>query len=155
MPPTILLRGQDIALGALGPAVVLVTDGPHAWASNQVNSVVEELTRLRKTSHRERLIYVYVAGATTDIPDTAARKQSAPIAELFDECVGIHEGDGFRASLTRAIVTSISMFSATRVRPEIVASVSEAGARLSARLGQPATSIVDAIEAVRAAAHGK
>lgn len=156
-PPTltVLLRGADVSLGVLGPLVIVVTDGPRAWAQNQVKNVVGEVERLRKSTHRERLIYVYVAAASSDIPDQAARKASAPLGALFDECIGVHEGDGFRASLTRAVVTSISMLAPIRVRPEIVVTVEEAAQRLGPRVSLPSRVIYEAIEAVRSAAHSE
>lgn len=142
-----------MALGTLGPLVIAVTDGPQAFALDVIERSMAEMTRLRRTSHKSRFIYVYLAGETSKIPDQPAREKSAPIADLFDECVGIHEGSGFRGSLVRAVVTSIGMLTARRIRPTIVATIPEAAAALTERSGLSVADITAAIEAVRRAAH--
>jgi hypothetical protein len=150
----ILLRAPDMALGTLGPLVIAVTDGPQAFAPDTLTRSMAELSRLRRTSHKDRFVYVYLAGERSQVPDQAAREKAAPITELFDECVGIHEGSGFRGSLVRAVVTSIGLLTPRRVRPTIVATIAEASATLAPRTGIADDEISAAIEAVRRAAHG-
>lgn len=150
----IVFRGTDAALGVFGPLVIAVTDGPEAFRPEYAQRVLDEVGRLRRTTHAERLVYLYVAGERAGIPGTEVRDKLAKVGELMDACVGVHEGTGFRASAIRAVIAGITMLSRTRVRPQIVASIDEAAAQVTAThsdLGGR-MAVLEAIREVREAA---
>ncbi len=149
---SILLSRDGAALGTHGCLVVASTEGPESFRPARV--MVDEIARLRRTTHRDRLVYVYVAGERSGTPDADARKIASEVGLHVDAIYGVHEGAGFRASLIRGIVTGIAMISRQRVQPEIADSVRAASELLAMReptLGGP-REIASAIEAVREAA---
>lgn len=152
----ILFQGQDAAVGVFGPLVIAVTDGPESFRPEYARRVLEEVSRLRRTTHADRLIYLYVAGERSSLPEPEVRDTVAQVAEHFDACVGVHEGSGFKASAVRAVIAGITMLSRSRVRPEIVATIEQGVEALSVRhpdLGTRAE-LLSAVLEVRAAANG-
>ncbi len=152
----IVFCGNDAALGVFGPLVIAVTDGPESFRPEYVQRVLNEVSRLRRTTHANKLVYLYVAGERSTLPGADVRETAAKVADLFDACIGVHEGTGFRASALRAVIVGFTMLSRARVRPEIVATVDAAAAYAGARhpeLGG-ANAVLDAIREVRAAAAG-
>lgn len=150
----ILTSHPGASVGTYGPLVVAITDGPSAFVPSTVRSSIDEIARLRQTTHAERLIYVYVAGERSGFPSDEARKTASQLASLVDYCVGVHEGSGFRASAVRGVVVGISMLSSSKVRPEIVSTIGEAAAVLVARFPDlgPEGDVRRAIEQIRLAA---
>lgn len=129
----ILFSESGASVAFRGPLVVAITDGPDAFNVKCAKRTVAEVQRLRRGSHKDRMIYVYLAGERSGIPSAEAREVASGIGDLIDVGVGIHEGNGFRASAIRAVVTGISMMSRARVKLEIVATVDEAAALVSTR----------------------
>ncbi len=151
---SILVQEHGGGLGVRGALVIATTEGPRSFRPAITRRVVDEIARLRRTSHQDRLVYVYVAGEEANVPDAESRRIAAELAQHLDTVVGVHEGDGFRASAIRAIVTGISLLQPRRVSPKIVETVQAASAYLHARhpdLGSE-QDIADAIEDVRTAA---
>lgn len=151
---SIVLQEGGSAIGHRGPMVVAATEGPHSFGPERTRRAVDAIVRLRQTSHRDRLIYVYVASEDSNVPDAESRRIASEIAQHVDVMVGVHEGSGFRASAVRAVVTGISLLQPRRISPRVLSSVSDAGAYLQGafpELGSAAT-IEEAIEDVRAAA---
>lgn len=149
---TILLSRDGAALGTHGALVIASTEGPRSFAP--VRAMVDEIGRLRRTSHRERLVYVYVAGENVEPPSQEQRKVAAEVSAHVDAIYGVHEGSGFRASIIRSVVMGIAMLSRQRVQQVIIDSVRKASEQLATNepaLGGP-REIESAIEAVRAAA---
>lgn len=153
-PVEVLLVQPGASLGTFGSLVIAATTGPSAFHTPHVRRVVDEMARLRRTTHSERFIYVYVAGEQSGFPSDEARAITAEAASLVDYAVGVHEGHGFRASAVRGVVVGISMLSRARVRPEIVSTVTEAAANLVGRYPDLGTesAVRAAIEKVRGAA---
>lgn len=153
-PTELLFRGSDASLGVCGPVVITATDGPASFEPAIVRRVVDEIARLRRTSHQNLLVYVYVAGERTALPSPEARAISAELGELFDACIGVHEGSGFRAGAVRAVVAGIAMMSRARVRPSIVSTIAEAATLVAARYPEAGaeTALRRSIEHVREAA---
>ncbi|MFO0683847.1 MAG: hypothetical protein U0234_17450 [Sandaracinus sp.] len=149
----VLLVQPGASLGTFGSLVIAVTDGPSALEASSVRVAVDTVARLRRTSHAQRLIYVYVVGERSGLPSDETRAITAELAGLVDAVVGVHEGQGFRASVVRGIVVGISMLSRSRMRPEVVSTVAEAAAKLAERhpdLGSE-SAVRAAIEQVRGA----
>lgn len=151
----ILFQGDGAALGVLGPLVIAVTDGPNSFRPEYARRVLEEVTRLRRTTHADRLIYLYVAGEHASLPDPEVRDTVAQVAEHFDACVGVHEGTGFKASAVRAVIAGITLLSRSRVRPEIVATIQKGAETLAENHADLGTrsELLEAILDVRAAAN--
>jgi hypothetical protein len=150
----IVFEGDGAALGVFGPLVVAVTNGPNSFHPINAQRVVDHIARLRRTTHAKQLVYVYVAGERSELPGAEARKITAELGEIFDACIGVHEGAGFRASAIRAVVVGISMASRRRVRPEVVSTIGDGAERVAARFPEigAAADIRRAIERVHAAA---
>lgn len=154
MNSEIVFAERGAALATRGPLVIVVTDGPDAFAPDLAQRAVDAIRELRRTSHKDRLVYVYLAGERSGMPSAEAREITATMSSLIDQVVGVHEGSGFRASAIRAVVTGLTMIARGNVKPEIVATTTEAGALLATKnpdLG-PARDIAQAIEATRRAA---
>lgn len=149
----ICFEDEGAALGVHGPAVIAVISGNHPFSAHAARRAVDEVVRLRKTTHRTDLLYAYVMGEHAEVPGAEARRILSELPEHLDVLVGVHEGSGFRASMIRGVVTGIAMASRRRVQPEIVASVRVAASRI--RFRYPALeehALVDAFELVRTAA---
>ena len=129
---SILVQEHGGGLGFHGPLVIATTEGPRAFHPTLTRRIVDEIARLRRTSHQTKLVYVYVAAEAANVPDGESRRIAAELAQHVDAAVGVHEGGGFRASAVRAIVTGIAMLHPRRVRPKIVDSVHAASAFLHA-----------------------
>jgi hypothetical protein len=154
---SILVQQDGTAVGVLGPLVIATTEGPRSFRPDTTRRAVDQIARLRRTTHQAKLIYVYVAAEGANVPDQESRRIAAEITALVDEAVGIHEGEGFRASVVRAIVTSISLLQSRRasiMRHSVVESAEAASALLHSRFPElgDVHDILDAIEAVRGAA---
>lgn len=146
----ILFAASGTALGVYGPLVIVVVAGPDRPSS--VRRAVDEIARLRRTTHQRELHYLYVAGEHAEVPSAESRAIAAGIAQHVDASMGVHEGEGFRASVVRAVVTSIGMLSGRM--PEIVVSVQDATDKLAARHATvgPAEGVRTAIAELRLAA---
>lgn len=141
-------------LGLFGPLVIATTEGPRSFHPALTRRVVDEVARLRRTTHQDKLIYVYIASEESNVPDPESRRIAAELPPLVDAAVGVHEGNGFRASAVRAIVTGIAMLQPRRLNPKIVDTVHAASAYLHTQYPELGSEldILDAIEDVRAAA---
>ncbi len=150
----ILFQQDGGGLGTYGDLVIATTEGPGSFHPGTTQRVVDEVLKLRRTSHRDRLIYVYVAGEESGMPDQESRRIAAQLQGHVDTVVGVHEGAGFRASVVRAIVTGITQLGQHKVRPRIVDSVRTAGTMLHESFPELGTEdeIAGWIEDVRAAA---
>ncbi len=149
----ICFEDEGAALGVHGPVVIAVISGRHPFSAHAARRAVDEVSRLRKTTHRTDLIYAYVMGEDAEVPGAEARGILAELPEHLDAVIGVHEGSGFRASMIRAVVTGIAMAARRRVHPEIVASVRDAASRIRARRpGLDEQSLISAFELVRTAA---
>lgn len=149
----ICFENDGTALGVYGPIVIAAIESHRAFSAHAARRAVEEISELRRTTHRHGLIYAYVMGEFAEIPGLEARSELARLPELIDVAIGVHEGSGFRASVIRAVVTGIAMAARMQAHPEIVATVSAAAERIHRRvpsLREPA--IVAALEGVRRAA---
>jgi hypothetical protein len=152
LPTTICFEDESAALGVHGPLVIAVISGRHPLSAHAARRAVDEITRLRKTTHRNALLYAYVVSELAEAPGAEARSILAELPHQMDASVGVHEGAGFRASMLRAVVTGISMASRTGIHPDIVATVPAAAASICARY--PALDeegVVAAFERVRTA----
>lgn len=129
----VCFEDEGAALGVHGPVVIAVIAGNHPFSAHAARRAVDEIARLRKTTHRNDLTYAYVMGEFAEVPGAEARNTLSELPEHIDAAVGIHEGSGFRASMIRAVVTGIAMASRARIHPEIVASVPIAVTRICAR----------------------
>jgi hypothetical protein len=149
---TALLYAQHgAAVGVLGPFALCTADGPSAFSPITARRVVSEIERLRRTSHRSRLVYVYVVAEDANLPDHETRKIVAEVAQHVDAVIGIHEGTGFRASVVRGMITSINLLARQRLRPIIFASVGEAVEHLERRSPElGAKRLFEALASVRA-----
>ncbi|MBN8609792.1 MAG: hypothetical protein J0L92_04380 [Deltaproteobacteria bacterium] len=150
---TICFEDEGAALGVHGPLVIAVISGRHPFSAHAARRAVDEVSRLRKTTHRGALLYAYVMGELAEVPGAEARNILAELPNHMDASVGVHEGSGFRASMIRAVVTGIAMASRARIHPDIVATVPVAAARICARYPTlDEKSVVAAFERVRTAA---
>ena len=140
--------GPDLLLTSAGPLAICVTDGPRAFERPNIVGAFTALQRLKATTHRDMLYYIYVAGEHSALPNAEARKMSVEITKLADLVLGIHEGDGIRASLVRAVVTGITMMASTKLKPHIVATPEQAAAWAAPRVGG-ALSEAQILEALR------
>ena len=137
-------------MGLFGPVFIVVIAG--ADRPENAERAVQELKRLRRTTHAKELRYVYVVLDNAALPGLSTRGVATAIPTLTDSLVGVHEGEGFRASVVRAVVTGIGMVTGTN--PEIVKTCAEAAALLaskSANVG-PAEELRVAIEKLRSQA---
>ena len=137
-------------MGLFGPVFIVVIGG--ADRPENAERAVQELKRLRRTTHAKELRYVYVVLDNAAMPGSRTRGVATAIATLTDSLVGVHEGEGFRASVVRAVVTGIGMVTGTN--PEIVKTGAEAAALLaskSANVG-PAEELRVAIQTLRSQA---
>lgn len=151
---SIVLQEGGSAIGCRGPMVIAATEGPRSFRPELTRRAVDAIVRLRQTSHRDKLIYVYVASEESNVPDAESRRIAAELAQHVDAMVGVHEGDGFRASAIRAVVTGISLLQSRRITPRVHSSVADASVYLESafpELGRAAT-IEAAIDDVRTAA---
>ena len=134
-------------MGLYGPVFIAVIAG--ADRADNAERAVQERKRLRRTTHAKELRYVYVVLENAVMPGPKTRDIATAISGLTDTVVGVHEGEGFRASMVRAVVTGIGMVTGTS--PEIVKNSAEAAALLaskSANVG-PAEELRVAIETLR------
>ncbi|MDP3275526.1 MAG: hypothetical protein Q8Q09_10050 [Deltaproteobacteria bacterium] len=115
------------ALTVFGPVLICVWCGPLPHNAQRATAVLHQLKRMRSSSHRDKLLYVYVAGATSTFPDDDARRIVSGYLVHFDASVGIHEGDTLRASIVRSIVAGMQMMSKTRSKNTVVQTSEEAG----------------------------
>jgi hypothetical protein len=122
---------RSMALAVCGPLVVAAWTGPVPEEVACRQRVLDEMRRLRRGTHAKLLLYVYLVGENASIPDREARKVSANLPEHFDYCAGVHEGNSMRASLIRAVVTSMVMLSRVRLVKErhVIASTPREAAR--------------------------
>ncbi|MCU0687423.1 MAG: hypothetical protein MUF34_35140 [Polyangiaceae bacterium] len=141
------------ALTVFGPLVVSVWTGPAPHGVRQAQRIIDEVRQLRQSTHAKLLLYVYLVSEDAVIPEPEARKVKAKIVELFDSCVGIHEGNSLRTSLVRAVTTGMIMMSRRQKLPTLqVVSTSGQAARQLAPLtgGQlDAATILASIEETR------
>ena len=138
----VLFTNPEAAVGLFGPVFIVVIAG--ADRPENAERTLQEMRRLRRTTHAKELQYVYVVLNNAAMPGAKTRELATAIPGLTDSVVGVHEGEGFRASVLRAVVTGIGMV--TRSSPEIVKTGAEAAVLLaskSANVGPP--------EALRAA----
>jgi hypothetical protein len=149
----ICFEDDGTALGVHGQLVIAVIDAQRPFSAAAARWAVDEIARMRRTTHKRELVYTYVMGADAEVPGPDARQVLSELPEHIDAAIGMHEGTGFRASMVRAVVTGIAMASRARVHPEIVATIPAAAARIRARLPNlTEEEIVGAIERVRAVA---
>jgi hypothetical protein len=142
-----------MALSTCGPLVIATWTGPAPHGAVQAQRALDEVKRLRKGTHAKLLLYVYLVGETAVIPENEAREIRAQLLDLFDACVGIHEGNSLRASLIRGIVTGMAMLArAERAKmPYIVSTTEDAARYLAPRTGGQLdeAAILAAIEGTR------
>jgi hypothetical protein len=142
-----------MAFATCGPLVIATWTGPAPHGAVQAQRALNEVRRLRKSTHAKLLLYVYLVGETALSPESEAREIRAQLLEYFDACVGIHEGNSLRASLIRGIVTGMAIMARTgRAKmPHIVSTAEEAARYLASRAsGQlDEAAILAAIEATR------
>ncbi|MBX7192003.1 MAG: hypothetical protein K1X94_08095 [Sandaracinaceae bacterium] len=153
MATRICFEDDGTALGVHGALVIAVIDAQRPFSARAARRAVDEIARMRKTTHKRELVYAYVMGEQAAVPGAEARQVLSELPEHMDVAIGVHEGSGFRASMMRAVATGIAMASRGRVHPEIVATIPAAAARIHARL--PALTedeIVSAFERVRSVA---
>ncbi len=145
----IVFAHDGIGLAIYGPLAIAVIEG--ADRPDAVRRTLDELARLRRTTHKSELHYLYVASENAEMPSTESRTAASSLSRFVDSSMGVHEGEGFRASVIRAVVTGIGM--AGGKLPEVVASVSEAADKLSARHASLGTAadLRAAVEALRRA----
>jgi hypothetical protein len=149
----ICFEDDGTALGVHGPLVIAVIDAQRAFSAAAARRAVDEIARMRRTTHKRELVYTYVMGADAEVPGPEARQVLSELPDHMDAAIGVHEGSGFRASVVRAVVTGIAMAARGRLHPEIVATIPDAAARIHARLPNlTEEEIVRAIERVRAVA---
>ena len=143
----VLFTNPEAAVGLFGPVFIAVIAG--ADRPENAERAVKEMRRLRRTTHAKELRYIYVVLDNAVMPGPKTREIATAIPTLTDGVVGVHEGEGFRASMVRAVVTGIGMV--TGSSPEIVKSAAEAAvlvASKSASVG-PAEELRVAIETLR------
>lgn len=103
----------------LGPLAVVAWTGPVPIDAPRAQRLLDAMQQLRSTSHRDLLLYAYVVAETASMPDGPARTIGARLPELFDHCAAIHEGDGLRSSVIRAVLTSMTMMARVRSRKKL------------------------------------
>lgn len=145
----VLFTNASAAVGLYGPVFIAVIAG--ADRPDNAERAVQELKRLRRTSHARELRYVYVVTHDSDMPSARTRELAIAIPSVTDSVLGVHEGEGFRASMVRAVVTGIGM--ATGSNPDIVKTTAEAAALLASRHASvgPAAELRAAIDTLRRA----
>lgn len=115
------------SLGVYGPVVIAVIHG--ADRSENAERAVQEMRKLRRTTHSKELHYVYVVIDEAEMPSAKTREVAATLPTLVDTVIGVHEGEGFRASVVRAVVTGIGMVSGSL--PTVVSTTREAANKLA------------------------
>jgi hypothetical protein len=149
----VLFAERFRALSACGPLVIATWTGPAPHGAAQAQRALDEVRRLRKTTHAKLLLYVYLVSETALLPEPEARTIRAQLLEYFDCCVGIHEGNSLRASLIRGVVTGMAI-TARRERakmPYVVSTSEEAARYLAPKAGDQLdeAAILAAIEGTR------
>ena len=113
---------------------------------------MEEIRKLRRSTHTKELHYVDVVTEHASMPGAKTRQIAAALPTLTGSFTGVHEGEGFRASVVRAVVTGIGMV--TGSMPAVTTTTREAAAKLAAMHPSvgPAEDLRIAIERLRRAA---
>lgn len=147
----VLAQSAGSVLATEGPVVIGATFGDDAWNVPALERAIATMRELRATTHKDMFAYCYIATASSALPSPTVQRLSSQIAELCDVVVGIHEGDGFRASAVRAAVTGMALLAPRGPWPHVVSTPVEAAHFLAAHLkNQPsAETIRKAIEATR------
>lgn len=143
----VLFTNASAAVGLYGPVFIAVIAGDDR--PENAERAVQEMKRLRRTTHAKELRYIYVVLENAVMPGPKTREIATAIPTLTDTVVGVHEGEGFRASVVRAVVTGIGMVTGTS--PEIVKSAGEAAALMASKSASvgPAEELRVAIETLR------
>lgn len=135
VPPgmRVIYTEPSIAMTVRGPLVTVACTGSVVLDVARSQRFYESMKHLRETSHASLLLYAYVMDEKVGMPDAPARPIGAKVMALFDHCVGIHEGEGWRASAVRAVLTSVAMLSrvSLRGRIEVVPDVETAAHRMA------------------------
>ena len=140
---------SSAGLGVYGPVVIAVIAG--ADRTENAERTVQEIRKLRRTTHAKELHYLYIVIDQAQMPSAKTRQVAAALPTLVDTVVGVHEGEGFRASVVRAVVTGIGMAGGSL--PIIVSSTREAAAKLAAMRPSvgPAEALREALDTLRRA----
>ena len=146
----VLFVTPGAALGVFGLVIIAIISGQDR--PEDAERAVEEIRKLRRSTHTKELHYVYVVTEHASMPGAKTRQIAAALPTLTGSFTGVHEGEGFRASVVRAVVTGIGMV--TGSMPAVTTTTREAAAKLAAMHPSvgPAEDLRIAIERLRRAA---
>lgn len=146
----IILEGPGFLVAHIDGLLLQIWDGPAptAAAFDLMVPVLED--DFRRTGHKAAALTV--VGASSDMPDEAARKRAAALPAHFSYYVGVHEGGSLRASVVRLVLAGMAMLSAHRADTTIVSTLEEGLGLLRARSPAlpPQADLLAAIVALRA-----
>ncbi|MFT3924101.1 MAG: hypothetical protein QM778_16315 [Myxococcales bacterium] len=136
LPVSVLYSGDGVIVGEVGPlCVVIWRDEVTRERFEQQRMGLERVVR----KHRPNAAFVCVVEADTKPPSEELRKASTQMLEGFQSdlacTAGVIEGAGFKAALTRSVLSGITLLVRNRKSPvSYFATVSEATAWIATHM---------------------
>lgn len=146
----VVRKGNELTLATYGRVCVAI------WNTKPTQALFEEQrTALAATTRRHpgQTLFLCVVSVKADPPDPPERDASAKMikdhAQDLLGCACVIEGTGFRASITRSVLTGMTLLARSPVPQAFFERISGAEDWLRPRVGHSLTGLSEQLEALR------